>query len=218
MNKSRRAVSEIIGSMVLLAITVVGGILAWIVIVDSDVMSGISDQVLESAKSAGAVKIIGFDTRNGCNLLGIGVLDNVTGDCASADADGDKLCTVTCSANGNDTIMVKIRNTSTGTIFINSVLVNEVNHVFDDDTAGVNLDAVNQPSAGEYSIISTSNSDLEQFSLREILDGQDARLIIKLDSAVNGSDDIELTEGIRINISASEFEVDTFIIPAGTTR
>ncbi len=201
MNKSRRAVSEIIGSLVLLAVTIVGGILVWIVISDSDVMSGISDQVLESTKSAGAVKIVGFDTRDGNDLSGITSLDN----------DGDGSLTT-----GTDFIVVKIRNTTTGFIVINSLLINEFNHVFNGTVTTLDPSINEIPDPGNFVIISTSAA--VTFESAKVLDGQDARLVIALASGINGADDIELTEGIRINISASEFEVDTFIIPAGTAR
>ena len=221
MTKSRRAISGIITSLMLLAITVVGGIIAWVLISDTNVIGGLSENV-ESGKKAKAVKIVGFDTRNGCALSGIGGLDNVTGACASTDADGEKLCTTSCTANGNreDSIVINVRNITFKSIQINTLEINEVSHIFDTDSVGnVVGTGGTVPDTGEFSIIpNASAGSLLQFSSPEIKAGQDVRLVITLDSTVNGADDIELTEQIRINIRPSDFEFDRFIIPAGTAR
>jgi len=221
MTKQRRAISEVIVSLLLLAITVVGGLLVFSLVSSNESIGGLEGNIEEAGKRGTAVKVIGFDTRNGCNLSGIADLDNVTGNCASADADGLKLCTVTCINNGQDTIVIKIRNTSIGILTIHGVFVNEISHVWDTDSIAKTLGTDSMagetiPSTGEFSLI--SDSALLQFSSPEFLSGQDTRLIIKLKSTVNGSDDIELTEGIRIDIQASDFDPVRFIIPAGTAR
>jgi len=219
MTKSRRAISAIITSLMLLAITVVGGIIAWVLISDTNVIAGLSENV-ESGKKAKAVKIVGFDTRNGCALSGIDGLDNVTGACASTDADGEKLCTTSCPNNGEDSIVINVRNITFKSIQINRLEINEVSHIFDTNSVGnVVGTGGTVPSAGEFSIIpNVSAGSLLQFSSPEIKAGQDVRLVINLASTVNGTDDIELTEQIRINIRPSDFEFDRFIIPAGTAR
>jgi len=218
MTKQRRAVSEVIVSLLLLAITVVGGLLVFGLVSSNDSISGLEGNIEEAGKRGTAVKAIGFDTRNGCNLAGIAVLDNVINNCQDAppDLDGLKLCTVSCSSNNEDKIVIKIRNTSIGTLTIHALFVNEIAHTFDTNNNGVTLAANNLPSAGEFSIISDS-ADVK-FSSPQFLAGQDARLIIKLDSTVNGSANIELTEGIRIDIQASDFDPVRFIIPAGSVR
>lgn len=200
MNKSRRAVSEIIASLVLLAITVVGGIAAFAIVTDSVAMQNINEQVIESAKTtAGSVKIIGFDTRDGTGLSGITGLDN----------DGDGVLTADA-----DFIVVKIRNTTTTFVLINNVHINEVKHVFDGTV--ITVDANSRPAAGNFAIISPSAE--VTFATADVLQQQDVRLVIALDSSI---DDIKLTEGIRIDISASgtaELDFARFIIPAGTAR
>ena len=198
MNKSRRAVSEIIGSLVLLAITVVGGIAAFAFVSDSGVMQSINEEVIESTKTASkAVKIIGFDTRDGNDLSGITSLDN----------DGDGVLTT-----GTDFIVVKIRNTTTSFVLINNVHINEVKHVFNGTETTIDSSTLEIPDPGNFAIISSSAA--VTFESAKVNQGQDVRLIIALDSSI---DDIKLTEGIRIDISASD-DIDRSIIPAGTAR
>ena len=197
MTKLRRAISGIIATLILLAVTVVGGILVWVMVTDTGVME--ISQNVESAERGSAVKIIGFDTRNGLDLLGITSLDN----------DGGAAGVLTA---GTDFIVVKVRNTTSRDIFVNSLQINEVRHVF--DGAGGDLGPGNLPSEGNFSIIFSFNET--QFSEPRIRDGHDVRLIIALSDTI--ADDIALTEGIRIDIGATEFEIDRFIIPAGTAR
>jgi len=203
MTKQRRAVSEIIASLLLLAVTVVGGLLVFGLVSSNESIAGLEDSIEESGNRGSFAKVIGFDTRDGDGLSSISGFDN--------DGLDDELTI------GTDSIVVKIRNTSIGSLTIHGISVNEVTHTWDDDTAGVTFvggTGSTHPAAGEFSMI--SDSALVQFSTPELLAGQDARLIIALSSSITA--DIELTEGIRIDIQASDFDPARFIIPAGTAR
>lgn len=202
MTKQRRAISEVIVSLMLLAITVVGGLLVFTIVTGNESIPSMGESIDEAGNRGTAVKAVGFDTRDGLNLSSIADLDNnVNGELTT----------------GTDFIVIKIRNTSVGLLTIHGLFVNEITHTWDTESAG-DATSVDLPDAGEFSIISESNLNLVQFSAPEVLAGQDVRLIIKLKSTVNGGSEIKLTEGIRIDIQASDFDPVRFIIPAGSAR
>ena len=199
MTKQRRAISEVIVSLLLLAITVLGGLLVFSLVTSNESIAGLEGNIEEAGKRGTAVKIVGFDTRDGTGLSSISNLDNnVNGELTT----------------GTDFIVVKIRNTSIGNLIIHGVHVNEVSHTWDSSSGGNTLVSGSVPSDGQFSMI--SDSGLVQFSTPELLAGQDSRLIIALSSGI--TDNILLTEGIRIDIQASDFDPDRFIIPAGSAR
>ena len=206
MTKQRRAISEVIVSLLLLAITVVGGLLVFAIVTGNDSIGSMGESIDEAGNRGTAVKAVGFDTRDGLDLSSISDLDNnVNGELTT----------------GTDFIVIKIRNTSVGLLTIHGLFVNEITHTWDTESIGKTLGTgmgETLPIAGEFSIISDSNSNLVQFSAPEVLAGQDIRLIIKLKSTVNGGSEIKLTEGIRIDIQASDFDPVRFIIPAGAAR
>ena len=209
MTKQRRAVSEIIVSLLLLAITVVGGLLVFGLVSSNDSISGLEGNIEEAGKRGTAVKVIGFDTRDGALLSSIPAFSNST---------GDRVLTT-----GSDSIVVKIRNTSVGSLTIHGVSVNEIRHTWDSGTSGKTFAGgtlSTHPGPGKFSlIVGTETGDqtgLVQFSGPKLLAGQDTRLIITLASTVSGTGNIKLTEGIRIDIQASDFDPVRFIIPAGS--
>jgi len=122
MTKQRRAVSEVIVSLLLLAITVLGGLLVFAVVSNNDSITGLEENIEQAGKRGTAVKVIGFDTRNGPILSSIPDFGNST---------GDQVLTA-----GTDSIVVKIRNTSVGNLTIHGVFVNETSHTWDSSTSG----------------------------------------------------------------------------------
>lgn len=213
----RRAVSEIIVTLMLLAITVVGGMLIWNIFSGSDAFN-IGAIIAIPQQSAGGVKIIGYDTRNGCDLSGISILDNVASNCSSADLDGDKLCTVSCPNNGNDFIVLTVRNPTINSLTINSVQINEIIHDWDNANAGETLSTTSQlPAAGKFKIIPPPNvTPVTIKSSASIEAGSDTQLIIRLSSSINP--DIALEKPIKVIIDVSGFEPTTLIILSGSTR
>jgi len=202
MTKQRRAISEVIVSLLLLAITVLGGLLVFSLVTSNESIAGLEGNIEQAGKRGTAVKLIGFDTRDGNDLSSLSELDN------------DGVAPLRLTKN-TDFIVVKIRNTSVGTLTIHGVSVNEVSHTWDLESIGKTLGTDlgdTLPIAGEFSMISDF-ADV-QFSTPELLAGQDARLIIKLSNSLTA--DIQLTEGIRIDIQASDFDPVRFIIPAGS--
>jgi len=218
--KKRRAVSEIIGTLLLVAITVVGGIAVLNFVQTSDIIE--SSETISSEEAAISIKITGYDTRDSTDLSGILSLDNNL---------DQKLCTASClstqndipSASGTEYIVLKIRNDGTGSAYLGSIFVNNIVHTWDSATAGVSFVMTANPSggesplAGQYSIIPTSNTlPITQESNTELKAGNDRRIVIKLSSSITS--DIDLTSAIRIIIDAGRADPFNFVISSGSTQ
>ena len=192
--QSRRAISDIIVSLLLVAMTVIGGIIIFGIVRDSGVAENVTSELSQPLTFEGAIKISAYDARDGADLSGITNIDNACG----------SLCKLT---NGEH-IVLKIVNNNPNSIFISDVIVNEVSHTFDTSLP---------PAAnGKFSIIpGTSDQGTTPQSTNEILAGKSVKMIIRLGDDVS---DISLNDAIRIKIDATGFDLQNFIITAGHTR
>lgn len=199
-NRKKRAVSEIIVTLLLVGITVVGGIFLMNIFSSSESLNISSAIVSSSGSSVILVKMIGYDARDGSNLSGISTIDNTN--------NGVLCATISCSTK--EYIVLKIQ--SLGTSYIDSILVNEVVHTWDSSTAGVDLTG-SGPAAGQFSIISTSNtSPITQKTSIQIID-QDVRIVIRLNQL---SSNISIGDIIRVTVTPNVGESATFLVPAGS--
>jgi len=221
--KKRRAVSDIIATLLMIVITVVGGIAVLNFVQTTDIIQ--STETISSEEAAISVKITGYDTRDSGDLSGILSLDNNL---------DQKLCTASCistqndipSASGTEFIVLNIRNDGAGSAYLGSIFVNNVLHTWDSATGaggGVTLDASSDPSGGssprdgQYSIIPTSNTlPITQEINTELKVGNDRRIVIKLSSSI--ASDIDLSSAIRIIIDAGRADPFNFVISAGSTQ
>jgi len=218
--KKRRAVSEIIGTLLMVVITVVGGIAVLNFVQNSDIIE--SSETISLEEDAISVKITGYDSRDSGDLSGISTMDNSL---------NQKLCTTSCSGSSNqipansgtEFIVLKIRNDGTGSAYLGSIFVNNVLHTWDSTTAGVALDASSDtttgqyPRDGQYSIIPTSNTlPITQESDTELNTGNDRRIVIKLSASITS--DIDLSRAIRILIDAGSTDPFNFVISSGGTQ
>jgi len=218
--KKRRSVSEIIATLLMIAITVVGGIVILSFVQDSNITQ--TSENISSKEAAISVKITGYDSRDSSDLSGISSMDNNL---------DQKLCTNSCSGNpnqipsnsGTEFIVLKIRNDGTGSAYLGNIFVNNIIHAWDSATAGVAFDASSDPSAGksprdgQYSIIPTSNGlPITQESNTELKAGTDRRIVVKLSASINP--DIQLNSAIRIIIDAGSTAPFNFVISTGSTQ
>jgi len=215
--KKRRAVSEIVGTLLMVVITVVGGIAVLNFVQTTDIIQ--SSETISSEEAAISIKITGYDTRDSSNLSGISTMDNTL---------DQKLCTTSCSGNpnkipansGTEFIVLNIRNDGTGSAYLGSIFVNNVLHTWDSTTATKTLDALldditgKYPGAGKYSIIPPST--LTQEINTELKAGNDRRIVIKLSASI--ASDIDLTSAIRIIIDAGRADPFNFVISSGSTQ
>ena len=196
-DSKNKAVSEVISTMLLIVITIVGGVTAF-AIFNTALLTQPGDPEFESgAITNRAVKLMGFDTRDGQNLLNIALVDNSLPASASA-------------LTGGEFIVLKVRNINPNPVIIDIVNVNEASHVID-PTPPTTLSAVSDlPDEGEFNVVLLDSLTF----LKPVIipSGQDASIIISLEDELA---DITLTESIRILIGSPDFDSLQFLIPAG---
>ena len=201
--QSRRAISDIIVSLLLVAMTVIGGIIVFGIVRDSGVAESVTSDLSQPLTFEGGIKINGYDARDGQDLMGINI-DNDSTTNEELDA-------------GEEFILLKISNNSPNSIFLNDVIVNEVSHTWDSTTTGALTS--NPSNFGKFIIIPGSGTDTADITPRssvEINGGTTVRVVIALSSSI--SPDIGLNDAIRIKIDATGFDLQNFIITAGNTR
>jgi len=196
--QSKRAVSDIIVTLLLVAITVVVGIIMFGIVKDTGIAESVTSEVSQPMGFAGGVKLIAYDARDGPALSGITAIAN----------------TLDGVLTDGEHIIIEISNEGIASIFLNDVIVNEVSHTRDSTVTGNAVEA----SEGKFIIIERSNPDSGSPQIKtttEILGGTSVRLIIGLD---NDLADIALNDAIRIKIDATGFDLQNFIITAGHAR
>lgn len=194
---SSKAISEIITSLLLLAVTVVGGILVFVMINGSDFIGDVSSSTTSAQKASGSLKLTGFDTRDGTNLYNITAIDNNI---------------LTSGLVSGEHVILKIRNDSPNIIFLESLQINDVTHT--SDTSGSVVTATSLTS-GTYGIVNGTCTTCTLASSVEIGDGKEVRLIVRLSGSVGT---IALNKTVRSTISYGGLDPTTFIIPAGSIR
>lgn len=222
--RKRRAISEVITALLLLAITVTGSVIIYGFFQGFDAVSVAGGSSVE--QSVMSAKLVGYDTRDSTGLSGITNLDNKL--------DSTGLCTTSCISNkdliptndppGTDFIVLEIRNDGLESLFISSITINDISHTFDTLTAGVQLNASENaaactvscpyPKSGQFSI--TSTLDSMQDSTSEVVVGKDIRVIVKLSSDI--SPDVKLPKPLKIQIDTGRLQFVEFVIPSGGAR
>ena len=220
---SKRGVGEIIGTLILMGVTVTGGLLVWTLFQGSEQLTFSLSEIELSPIVIAQLKVTGYDTRDAASLYDIANIDNGSGG-------ADFLCT-TCGAT-NEFIILKIRNDNDEAVFINEIEINEVLHVFDSlhttgaptftgahDDDGDGLGGT-LPEAGEYIIISGSgNTGIIQEKGAAIPIGGEKRFVIRLgDLPTNDPTDngITLNSQFRVIINSSVETIQELLIPAGS--
>lgn len=217
----RRAVSEVIATMLLVAVTVVGGVMAMTLI------GTITDEAgaFGNIKAKQDLQLIGYDSRDNSDLTGITVLDN------KKDSPTPRLCTTSCAANANnipthaspgtDFIVIYLHNVGLDDIFLDDLIVstNNILHEWDGNTAGVTLSTSTNgyPLAGKYSIVDEDGtSSLQQHSDTKIKGGEVVRVIIKLSSSI--SSNIQIDDTIPITVTTTDGGLFKFSIHGGSVE
>jgi len=213
---SKRGVSEIIGAMILLGVTVAGGLLVFVVVQNSDQLTFVTAE-RQSLNPNVIPKLIlsGYDTRDAVNLYNLPDIDNRSGPTSGVDS----LCTVTtCANSGADTefIILKVRNGSNIVVEITDITINEIDHIFDSDhsTPGQLLSSSTVPEEGEFIIISgTGTSGILQEPLSFLPEGSEKRIVIRLNDGI--LTDIPLNSKMRIVINSAVETTQLLLVPAG---
>lgn len=216
-----RGISDIIAVLLLLAITVAGAVLV------SAFFSGnaiFRPDASNTGTQSASVKIIGYDTRDGVALSGITNLDNVLGvPIPYLRTNSTALNNLPTDApEGNEFIVLTVRNQGINKVTLQSVEINGVEHSWDGNTANDDLIATSYPDDGTFSIVPTSNTippshlNIVQSPTNVLERNGEARLVIKLSSDITPS--IELSQPIRTRIITDLLDPSAIIISSGGVR
>ncbi len=219
--RQRRAVTEIISTMMLMGVTISGATTLTYFVNDSFV-NGNLDSVATSDSSKN-IFLLAYDTRDSSSLLTLLDVDN--------DATGF-LCRDTCIGSpnsipengGTEFIVLQIQNSGFDTIFLEDITINNIVHSWDASTSGIILDASDNylastnreyPADGMFSILPVGDTPILQNENIQIQSGQTVNLLIKLDSA---EPDIQLNKGLRILLDTGGIHPTEFFIETGDAR
>lgn len=219
--KRRKAVSQIIATLLLVAITVVAAVMVSGIFQRG--LTNVNTNVITNTKIGDSIKITGYDTRDSNTLSSITNLNNFL---------SPSLCTTSCSGanadniptgGGTEFIVLKIKNVSTSPVTIKDILVNDIDHLPDihvggtlDASSSNNLLSGGYPHNGKFTIIpAPPNNSIVQIS-NQLSGGNEERLVIKLSKSITP----DITQGtpIRIHFITGNLEQSIFAISSGGAR
>lgn len=215
--RKKRAVSEIIGSLLLVAITVVGATILTTFLNDSFAEGGLSTATQEKVGLT-TINLMGYDTRDSVQLMKFTNLDNqfdgqLCGNCTIAfpnkiPEDG-----------GSEFIVLQIENKGVDSVFLHHIYLNNIGHTWDSQTSGILLDAEftditgKYPEDGKFSILPLNNPPIQTVD-NQIQSGQIVNLLVKLGS----NEDMDLNKSIRVKLNVGKMISPEFIIESGDAR
>jgi hypothetical protein len=220
--KNRRGTSEIISTMMLMGITIVGAVILTYFVNDAFINGNLASASSLNSSSEN-IFLLAYDTRDSSSLLTLLDVDN--------DATGF-LCRDTCIGSpnsipengGTEFIVLQIKNSGFDTIFLEDITINDIVHPWDVSTSGIILDASNDylastnrvyPADGMFSILPISDTPILQNDSIQIQSGQTVNLLIKLGPA---DSDIQLNKGLRILLDTGGMHPTEFFIETGDAR
>jgi len=215
--KKRRAVAEVISSLLLVAITVAGAIILTTFLNDSFLQGGLAASGSDSTVKS--ITLIKYDSRDGGNLLEFTNLNNTS-------PTNQKLCRASCSGSqnanpvgfgGSEFLVIQVENRSVNPIFLQDVWLGNVSHSWDLGTANMVLDPGGSSIAGDFPVDGTFSiipvgGTIEQSEDNQIESGQSVNLIIKLDTV---NPNILLSKTIRAQFNIGANQLSEFLIESG---
>jgi len=218
----RRGVSETIGTMLIIAITVAGAV--FLSNVMKDVAFPLSSGADTSSVRPESLQLIGYDTRDSVNLSDVSGLDNNFDQLllTTGATQTDKIP----SQGGTEIIVLHLRNTSINSVFLHNVFINNQGHSWDTVAAGQDLDPTQtgiingeMPRDGKFSIIPITNGTgptITQLATNEVVGDKEVRVIIKLSG--NIPQDIGMWDSLRILVNYGGTEPAEFIVLSGDAK
>jgi len=219
--KKRRAVTDIISTMLLMAITVAGATTLTYFVNDA-FLNGTLETASALGSSSKNIALLAYDTRDSSSLLTLVNVDNeITG----------FLCRDTCSGaansipanGGTEFIVLQIQNSGFDSVFLQDITINNIVHSWDASTSGVDLDTSNDylasfdrkyPADGMFSLFLVGSSPTQNEDI-QIQSGQTVNLLVKLNS---DDSDILLNKGLRILLDTGGMHPTEFFIETGDAR
>jgi len=222
--QKRRAVSQIIGTMMILAVTVAGAVFL------SNLMSNeffAVDQNPVAEARIDSIRLTSYDTRDSVKLTDVPDLNNTFNQmlCTKGVSGG---CIITVADNlpingGTEFIVLQIRNMNLDSVFIHNILINNVGHTWDEFAVGdlvlTNNIGIggNYPRAGTFSIIPVENdAPIKQLATNEIPGDGEVRLVIKLSGGI--PQDIGMWSSLRVLVNFGGSQPAEFIILSGDAK
>jgi len=219
--RKKRGVSVVISTLLVLAITIVGAVSI------SNLMStsalGTVNQTPKAIIAANSVILSAYDTRDGTSLFNIANFDN--------DFDNE-LCTTSCAGGnsnlkptlgGTDFIAIELWNKNSNEVFVKSLQVNGVTHVWDISTKNqvfdpsIGIPPTGQfPKAGMFSIIPTSSSPLTQQQTQQVDGDKQVILVIKL--SPDFASDLDLGIPLQILVNIGDYQPSEYVILTGDAK
>jgi len=222
--QKKRAVAEVISSLLLVVITVVGAVILTTFLDETFIAGGLSVSA-GTDSSLKTIKLTAFDTRDGIDLLNYTKLDNNafgTTDqylCRNGDlAVGCFAINASPANNGTEYMVIQIENRGINPIWLSDVYLDSVGHVWDSSTSGVQLDGSVDPGAGDvprdgmFSILPANSASTVQNKDNQIPGGKTVNLVVKLDSV---NPDIPLSKTIRVQLNIGTNTLQEFLIESG---
>jgi hypothetical protein len=222
--KKRRAVAEIISTMLLMGITISGATTLTYFVNDGFVSGNLAASSFDS--SSRNVSLLAYDTRDSSSLLTVNTIDN-------ENINNKFLCGLTCSVNpnaiplaipgGSEFIILQIQNNGINSFFLEEVTINGVTHSWDSSTSTITLDAsVNYlsatnrpyPADGTFSILPVGINQIQNENT-QIQGGQIVNILIKLGP---NDPDILLNKGVHILLDTGGIQSVDFFIESGDAR
>lgn len=217
--KNRRAVADIISTMLLMGVTV-GGATTLTYFVNDGFVSGNLGAASSLGSSSMNVFLLAYDTRDSSTLLNLSNVDNQY---------NSLLCGSSCAGDPNDIpanggtefIVFQIQNNNLDSLFLNDITLNGVVYYWDSSTSGKQLDTTlpltggKYPSDGTFSLLPVGRSPIFQDENIEIESGQIRNVLVKLSSA---DPDIKLNKGIRLFLDVGKIQLIEFLLVSGDSR
>ena len=231
--RKRRAVSEIIGTMMILAGTVAGAVFL------SNMMSDeffAKDQTPVADVRIDSLRLTSYDSRDSVKLTSVPNLNNTFNQLLCV-GNHPPDCQVTSPNNlpsdvvnpaqtdqGTEFIVLQVRNMNVNSVFLHNILINNEGHIWDEQTANQDLiltanDVGNgdYPLAGKFSIIPLSNKlPIKQLATNQIQGDAEVRLVIKLSE--NIPQDIGMWSSLRVLVNYGGPQPAEFIILSGDSK
>ena len=217
--KNRRAVADIISTMMLMGVTVSGATTLTYFMNDAFVSGNLGTATTLDSSSLNLL-LLAYDTRDSSTLLTLSNVDNLY---------DSLLCGSSCIGVPNDIpvnggtefIVFRIQNNNLNSMFLKDITLNGVVYSWDSSTSGVQLDTTlpltggKYPSDGSFSILPVGSSPIFQNENIEIESGRIANILIKLSSA---EPDIQLNKGIRLLLDVGKIKPIEFLLESGDAR
>ncbi len=220
--RKRRAVSETIGTLLIIAVTVAGAVFI------SNAMQNFAFP-FQSGEDPSTVRpeslqLVGFDTRDSINLSDVTDLNNKFDQllCTSCATNVDRIP----SQSGTEFIVLHLHNTGISSVFLHNVMINNEGHTWDTATVGQILDPTftgvttgQFPADGKFSIIPIFNGTgptIEQLGTNELLGDQEVRVIVKLSGSIPL--DIGMWDSMRILVNYGGKQPAEFIVLSGDAK